>query len=84
MTILGGHRPHEKANQEKKNTKKGKKYAHYSETNDIAVQLKSVKSFKNYCRLPNDYYASDKNQNFMSRFMSKMTKWFHKQEVEID
>tara|TARA_Y200000002_G_C22162338_1_gene447614 strand:+ start:19 stop:270 length:252 start_codon:yes stop_codon:yes gene_type:complete len=83
MTILGGHRPHEKANQEK-STKKSTKNRHYSETNDIAVQLKSVKSLKNYCKIPEDYYSKHQSQNFMYRFMNKMSKWLNKKEVEID
>lgn len=84
MTVLGGHRPHEKSNQEKKNTKKGKKYKHYSETNDIAIQLKSVKSLKNYCKIPEDYYSKNQSPNFMHRFMDKMSKWLNKKEVELD
>lgn len=84
MTILGGHKPHKKSNQEKKNTKKGKKYEHYSVTNDIAAQLKQVKSIKNYCKIPEDYFDRKKTKSFITNFMHKMNKWINKEEVEID
>ena len=84
MTILGGHKPHEKSNQETRNTKKGKKYQHYSNTNDIASQLKNVKSIKNYCKIPNNYYPQNKPLNFISNFMNKMSKLLNKEVVELD
>tara|TARA_B100001094_G_scaffold163548_1_gene158271 strand:+ start:347 stop:595 length:249 start_codon:yes stop_codon:yes gene_type:complete len=82
MTILGGHKPHEKSNQEKKNTKKGKKYEHYSVTNDIAAQLKQVKSIKSYCKIPENHYSN--NKSFIANFLNKMNKWLNKEKVEID
>ena len=84
MPIIGGHRPHKKSDQEKKNTKKGEKYTHYSHTNDVALQLKNVKSFKNYCKLPDDYYATKSSGKFINKFFHKVTKWLKKQDVEVD
>ena len=85
MPVLGGHRPHENADQSDIDKRKlDHTHKSYVLANDIATQLKKFKTFKNSCGLDKDYYDSKLNKSFVGRFFSHFSKWLKKENVEID
>lgn len=67
MTVLGGHKRHDKGKQK---YKKKHREAMYSKDDDIAWQMRAVKTVKNYCQLPANYFNKvQPGDSFMTTFL---------------
>jgi len=85
MPILGGHQPHENADQSNIETRNlDRTHKNYVLADDIAIQLKKFKTFKSSCELDEKYYESKLNKSFLGKFMSNFSKWIQKENIEID
>ncbi len=85
MPVLGGHQPHKWSEENEKGVKaKNKVHQLYQSDNDIAGQLKNVEPYRDYCKMPSEYYLPKKEKSFLNAFVDKFTKWLTKEEVEVD
>ena len=83
MPILGGHRPHEDADQtdiEKRGLTTV--YKNYVKSNDIAKQLKThTDVIRDYCELK---LPKKKEKNFLGHFQQVLSKWVKSENIEAD